>query len=115
MITLLYLIMLISLPMTFALAVVYFVYLYRLKVAIANDHAEAWNRERRNSRPLDSWAQSVYRILKRVRFGSLDGEVLSPQSASCARRASQMLLFGVVALMFFVSTSLALTFVDPMK
>jgi hypothetical protein len=114
-ITLLYVVMLISLPVTFALAVVYFVYLYRFKVAIASDHAETWNKERKNSRPLESWVQSAYRILKRVKVGSLDGEKLSSRSALYARKSSRLLLFGVFAFMLFITSSLALTFVDPMR
>ena len=115
MITVLYLVMLISLAITFVLAIAYFVYLYRLKVAIASDHAEAWSKEKANSRPLESWVQSVYRILKRVKGGSLDGEILSSRSAFYAGRASRLLFIGVISFMFFLSSSLALTFVDPMR
>ena len=115
MITLLYLVMLISLAVTFVSAIVYFVYLYLLKGAIASDHVKVWNKEKKNSRPLESWVQSIYRISKRVKGGSLDGEILSSRAAFYARRASRLLFFGVISFIFFIFSSLALTFIDPMK
>jgi len=107
--------MVVTLPVSFAVTLAYFVMLYRFKNVIAKNHPEVWAQERQSARPLESWAQPAYRILKKTKSESGGDYRPSNEARKYAGITRKLLYIGAVAFFCFLFSSLALTFVAPMK
>lgn len=81
----------VSFPLTFGLAVSYFIALYNYKKMLILEAPSIWDAELLKSRTLHSWASIAYKIFRTSKNGSFDDHQ-SSEDLKCAYKKVKILL-----------------------
>ncbi|MGG6462356.1 hypothetical protein [Solilutibacter silvestris] len=96
----------IAIPVTFGFAIAYFSALNDFKKTLSDEMPDVWRAARGNARPLESWAPTAYKLLEKFKGGQIEGKPASENLKAAHRKAKFYLYAGAISFMCLLFSAL---------